>query len=88
MEADAGSLNIYDEGSKHAEIIGYLNSTIYDTKISSPRNQIFVILDINGEYNSSLRLNATVFKSKLFDKIRFSLVMMHTFLLFSVYIWG
>ena len=69
MEADAGSLTIYDGGSENAEIIGTLTSAINDTKISTPRNQIFVILDINGEYNSSLRLNATVFKSKLFDII-------------------
>ena len=65
IEADAGSLTIYDGGSENAEIIGTLTSAINDTKISTPRNQIFVVLDKNRKNNSSIRLNATVFKSKL-----------------------
>ena len=66
MEGNAGYFTIYDGGSEHAEIIGNLTSAITDTKISTPRNQIFIVLDKNGKNNSSIRLNATVFKSKLY----------------------
>ena len=64
MEDDAGFLKIYDGRSEHAEIIGILSEAINRTKISTPRNQIFVILDTNGNNNLSIRLNATVIKSK------------------------
>ena len=64
MEANAGYFTIYDGGSEHAEIIGNLDEAINYTKISTPRNQIFVILDTNGKNNLSIRLNATVIKSK------------------------
>ena len=47
-------------------IIGNLNGAINDTKISTPGNQIFVVLDTNENDNASVRLNATVLKSKLF----------------------
>ena len=69
MEADAGYLTIHDGGSEHAEIISNLNGVMNDTKISTPRNQIFVVLDVNDNTNTSLRLNATVFKSKYYDLI-------------------
>ena len=55
---------IYDGGSEKAEMISNLNGAINDTKISTPRNQIFVVLDTNGNNNGSVRLNATVIKSK------------------------
>ena len=64
MNVDAGHLKIYDGGSEHAEIIGNLNKAINGTKISTPRNQIFVILHTNGNNNASVRLNATVLTSK------------------------
>ena len=64
MEANAAYFTIYDGGSNHAEMIGNLNGTIYNTKISTPRNQIFVVLDTNGKNNASIRLNATVIKRK------------------------
>ena len=64
MNVDAGHLKIYDGGSEHAEIIGNLNGAMNDTTISTPRNQIFVVLDTNGKNNASIRLNATVIKSK------------------------
>ena len=64
MEADAGYVTIYNGGSKQAEIIGNLYDAVNDTKISTPRNQIFVVLDTNGKNNGSIRLNATVIKSK------------------------
>ena len=64
MEDDAGFLKIYDGGSEHAEIIGILSEAINGTKISTPRNQIFVVLDTNGKNNASIRLNATVIKRK------------------------
>ena len=63
MEVDTGFLMIYDGGREQAEIIGNLNGEIIDTKISSPRNQVFVVLHTNGK-NASIRLNATVIKSK------------------------
>ena len=63
MEANAGNLKIYDGGSEHAEIIGNLIEAINDTKISTPRNQIFVVLDTNGNNNASISLNATIIKS-------------------------
>ena len=66
MEVDAGHLSIYDGGSQHAMIIGNLNGAINDTKISTPGNQIYVVLDTNENDNASVRLNATVLKSKLF----------------------
>ena len=64
MNVDAGHLKIYDGGSEHAEMIGNLIEAINDTKLSTPRNQIFVVLDTNGKNNASIRLNATVIKSK------------------------
>ena len=64
MEANTAYFTIYDGGSEQAEIVGNLNEAINDTKISTPRNQIFVVLDINGKNNASMRLNATVLKSK------------------------
>ena len=54
---------IHDGGSEHAEEIGNLNGAMNGTKISTPRNQIFVVLHTNGN-NASIRLNATVIKSK------------------------
>ena len=64
MEVDAGYFMIYDGGSEHAEIIGNLNGAMNNTKITTPRNQIFVVLDTNGKNNASIRLNAIVIKSK------------------------
>ena len=64
MEADAGYLTIHDGGSEHADIISNLNGVMNDTKISTPRNQIFVVLHANGNNNASIRLNATVIESK------------------------
>ena len=63
MEADAGYVTIYNGGSKQAEIIGNLYGAVNDTKISTPRNQVFVVLHTNGK-NASIRLNAKVIKSK------------------------
>ena len=54
---------IYDGGSEQAEMIRNLNGEINDTKISTPRNQVFVVLQTNGK-NASILLNATVSKSK------------------------
>ena len=64
MKVDAGYFMIYDGGSEHAEIIGNLNGAMNNTKITTPRNQIFVVLDTNGKNNGSIRLNATVIKGK------------------------
>ena len=54
----------YDGGSEQAEMIANLSTTMNDTKISTPRNQIFVVLHVNGQNNASIRLNATISQSK------------------------
>ena len=54
---------VYDGGSEQAEIIGNFDKEINDVKISTPWNQLFVVLHTNGK-NASIRLNATVIKSK------------------------
>ena len=64
LEADTGYFKIYDGGSKYAELIRKLDGAMNDTKISTPRNQIFVVLETNGITNASVKLNATVIKSK------------------------
>ena len=64
MEANTGYLTIYDGGSEQAEIIDTLNGAMNDTKISTPRNQIFVVLHTNGNNNANIRLNATVIECK------------------------
>ena len=60
-------LKIYDGGSEQAEMIANLNEAMNGTKISTPRNQIYVLLDANGN-NGSIRLNAAVIESK-FDTL-------------------
>ena len=64
MEANTGYLTIYEGGSEQAEIIANLNGAMNDTKISTPRNQIFVVLHTNGNNNANIRLNATVIECK------------------------
>ena len=64
MEANTGYLTIYDGGSEQAEIINTLNGAMNDSKISTPRNQIFVVLHRNGNNNANIRLNATVIECK------------------------
>ena len=59
METDNSLLIIYDGGSEQAEMIANLNNA-NSTKISTPRNQIFIVLDING----NIRLNAAIIESK------------------------
>ena len=60
MEGDAIFLNIYDGGSEQAEIIKALHTTTNDTKISTPRNQIYIVLNTNG----NMRLNVEILESK------------------------
>ena len=64
MEAEIGSFLIYDGGSEKAEMIANINATMNGTKISTSRNQIFVVLYTNGKNNASIRFNARVIKSK------------------------
>ena len=66
MEAYTGFLAIHDGGSEQADVIETLNGTMNERKISTPRNQIFVLLHMNGN-KASMRLNATVIQSKQFD---------------------
>ena len=63
MRADASFLTIYDGGSEEAEIIKTLNAAINNTKISTPRNQIFIVLMTNGNNLAKIRLNATIIES-------------------------
>ena len=58
-----GYLTIYDGGSEDADIVDNLNRTIFNTKISTSRNQIFVLLHTDGK-NGTIRLMATVIESK------------------------
>ena len=64
MNVNAGYLRMYDGGSEHAEIIGNITEAINGTKISTPRNQIFVVLDTSGN-DGSIRFNAAVIDSKV-----------------------
>ena len=60
MVTDASFLTIYEGGSEQAEIIKTLHATTYDTKISTPRNQIYIVLNTNG----NMRLNVEILESK------------------------
>ena len=64
MEADTSFLEIYDGGSEQAEMISKLKESMNDTKISTPKNQIFVVLNINGNNPANIRLNAAIIESK------------------------
>ena len=63
MQADAGFLMMYDGGSEKAELIANLNGATNGTKISTSRNQIFVLLHTD-ENNIFIRLHAVVIESK------------------------
>ena len=64
METDASFLTIYDGGSEQAEIIKTLNTAVNKTKISTPRNQIFISLNTNGNNLANIKLNAAIIESK------------------------
>ena len=64
IEAGIGFLIIYDGGSEQAEMIGNLSGTMNHTKISTPRNQIFVVIHTNEENNTSVKLNAMIIQSE------------------------
>ena len=64
MEADASFLTIYEGGGEQAEIIETLNTTMNNTRISTPRNQIFVVFNTIGNNPANIRLNATIIESK------------------------
>ena len=63
MENDNSSLIIYDGGSEQAEMIANLNSAMNGTKISTPRNQIYVVIYTNG-LTSKMKLNAEIIEGK------------------------
>ena len=68
MEAGISYLKIYEGGSEHSEMIANLHGTkMNGTKISTPKNQIFVVLNTNGNNGANIRLNAVVLESKQFD---------------------
>ena len=64
MEANTNFLTIYEGGSEQAEIIRTLNTAMNNTKISTSRNQIFLVLNTNGTYPADIRLNASIIESK------------------------
>ena len=64
MDVDAGFLTIYDGGSEQAEMIANLTGAMNGTKISTPRNQIFIVLNTNENNSTNIRLNAAIIESK------------------------
>ena len=64
MEANTNFLTIYEGGSEQAEIIRTLNTAMNNTKISTSRNQIFLVLNTNGTNPADIRLNASIIESK------------------------
>ena len=64
MEADNSFLEVYDGGSKQAEMISKLKEAMNGTTISTPRNQIFVVLNTNGNNSLKIRLNAGIIAGK------------------------
>ena len=64
MVTDASFLTIYEGGSEQAEIIKALNTAVNKTKISTPRNQIFISLNTNGNNLANIKLNAAIIESK------------------------
>ena len=64
MENDENHFSIYHGGSEKAEMIANHTEILNGTKISTPRNQIFVVLQTNGKNNASIRVKAKVIKRK------------------------
>ena len=64
MGTDDSFLTIYEGGSEQAEIIKTLNTATNNTKISTPRNQIFVELYTSENNPANIRLNAKIIESK------------------------
>ena len=64
METDASFLTIYDGGSEQAEIIKTISTSMKNTKISTPRNQIYIGLNTNGNNPANIRLNIEIIESK------------------------
>ena len=69
MEADTSFLEIYDGGSEQAEMISKLKEAMNGTKISTPKNQIFLVLNINGNNPVNVKLNAEIIESKYLEII-------------------
>ena len=61
---NSSTFKIYDGGSEKAEMIANLNGEMTGTQISTPRNQIFVALNMNGNKDSSIMFNVAVIESK------------------------
>ena len=58
---------IYDGGSEHAEELFNSQVSMNDSTqviVSTPRNQMFAVLNTNGQMHASIRINATIVKSK------------------------
>ena len=64
MEANTNFLTIYEGGSEQAEKIRTLNTAMNNTKISTSRNQMFLVLNTNGTNPADIRLNASIIESK------------------------
>ena len=63
MEADTNFLTIYNGGSEQAENITMLTRSMNETQISTPSNQLFVVLN-SKEKSLNVKFNATVLESK------------------------
>ena len=63
MEDDTSFLTIHEGGGEQAEIIETLNTTMNNTRISTPRNQIFAVIYTNGQ-TSEMKLNARIVERK------------------------
>ena len=64
MEDDTSFLTIHEGGGEQAEIIDTLNTTMNNTRISTPRNQIFVVFNTIGNNPANIKLNAKIIESK------------------------
>ena len=64
MESDVIFLNIYEGGSEQAEIIKTFKTAMNDTKISTPRNQIYITFNTNGNDPANIRLYVEIIESK------------------------
>ena len=64
MEGDPSFLTIYDGGSEQAEMISNLIGAMNGTKVSTPRNQIFIVLNTKGnDPAANIRLHAAIIES-------------------------
>ena len=64
MGTNACLFKIHEGGRENAEVLKTLKTAINNTKISTPRNQIFVVFNTIGKNYANIRLNAAIIESK------------------------